>query len=60
MTKKELIDSLNEIYNDLDNFPNDTTLYTACKDISKIGNNLGDIIQQIEDDGIDKEEVEEE
>lgn len=56
MTKNELVKKFNDIYSNLDSLPNDESLKTAVKVIENIAYELGDIVTDIEDNGIQIEE----
>jgi hypothetical protein len=49
MNKKELIDKLNKIYNDIESSLEDETIMTIGKRINRLNDDLGSVIQDIED-----------
>lgn len=57
MTKNDLVSRLNEIYGELDSFSDDYTLSEAVKNLNKIKDKLGDIVENIEDDGIEQDDT---
>lgn len=55
MTKSDLINKLNKVYNDLDSLPDDSSLKHASRDIDNIRDTIGDITQDLEDNGIEQD-----
>ena len=54
MIKKDLIERLNKIYFNIENSLNDDSIMAVGKYIEKQKDELGNIIQEIEDDGINE------
>ena len=54
MTKQKLIEELNKIYFNIENILEGESIMTVGKMIDKEKDGLGEIIQEIEDDGINE------
>lgn len=55
MTKDNLIAKLNKIYNDLDSLPGDSSIKSANRDIENVRDDLGNIIEEIEQTEIESD-----
>lgn len=58
MTKKELIEELSQVSGELDNYPGDTSLITAIRDLRQIHLRLDEIIQRLENEDVVEEREE--
>jgi len=58
MKKKELISKLEEVSGELDNFPTDSTIASAIRDLREIQGRLDEIINELEDEDIELEKEE--
>lgn len=56
MNKKELSDKLNKLYMDIESALTDESVMTVGKRITNLNDDLGGIVQEIEDDGIELDE----
>jgi hypothetical protein len=55
MTKKELIEKLNKVYMDIESSLTEESIMTISKRINRLNDDIYEIIQEIEDIGIESE-----
>lgn len=60
MNKNEFLKKLNNIYNGLDSLPENSSLRQAAKDLDNLKDELGDVITDLEDNGLYEIELDKE